>query len=202
MKNFKLAILGLALFGLSACGGSSSNNFSSGAGNFNNNNNNNTPTNNTNPPANQGSFNFTFTTNGNANATPFASGGALTGSTFSTGTPANRLQSTFIQNQVNGQAILVRTLTSTIAKGATLAQGDIFTYANPLATPGAFSDYTEQGQPALKRWVSNGGTLTINSISATTANVTVNNLQLTPAADGGNTATGTITVNGTATLTF
>lgn len=199
MKIYKLAILGLAMFGLSACGGSNSNNFSSGGGNFATNN---TPTNNTNPPANQGSFNFTFTSNGNANVSAFTSGGALTGSTFATGTPANRLQTTFIQNQLNGQTILIRTLTSTIAKGATLAQGDVFTYANPLATPGAFSDYVEQGQPALKRWVSTAGTLTINSISGTTADVTVNNLQLTPAADGGNTATGTITVNGTATLTF
>lgn len=201
MKNLKLIIVaGLAVAGLSACGGgsSSNNNFNSGTtGTFTN-----TTTNTTNPPANQGSFNFTFTTNGNANATAFTSGGALTGSTFSTGTPANRLQSTFVQNQINGQTILVRTLTSTISKGAALTQGDVFTYANPLTTPGAFSDYTEQGQPTLRRWVSTGGTLTINSISTSAANVTVNNLQLTPSNEGANTATGTITVNGTATLTF
>ena len=117
-------------------------------------------------------------------------------------TSPTRLQSSFNQNILNGQSVLLRTLTSTIAKSSALQAGDIFTFANPLATPGAFADYTEQGQPALKRWVSTGGTVTINSISAGTSNVTVSNLILTPAADGGNTASGTITANGTATLTF
>lgn len=196
MNAFKLTILGLALFGLSACGSDDNNFTATGGGN-------NTPTNTTQPPGRQ-SFNFTFSTPGNANNSPLESSGALVGLTFATPDSNNptRLQSNFTQNIVSGQTILLRTLTSTMAKSSALQAGDVFTYANPLSTPGAFADYTEQGQPALKRWVSTAGTVTVNSISAGTANVTVSNLILTPAADGGNTASGSITVNGTATLTY
>ena len=202
MKIYKSAILGLALFGLSACGGSDSNNFTgTTSGGFNSTN---TTTNTTTPPPGQATFNLTFASSGNANTTPLAAGGALTGLTQATPNSSNptRLSSNFTQNIINGQTILLRTLTSTVAKTSAILPGDVFTYANPLATNGAFADYTEQGQPALKRWVSTGGTVTINSISAGSANVTLTNLILTPASDGGNTATGTITVNGTATLTF
>ena len=197
MKSFKFVLLGVALFGLSACG-SDSNTFSgTGAGA------NNTPTNTTPPPARQ-TFSFTFSSPGNANTSPLESSGALVGITLATPNSSNptRLQSNFTQNIAGGQTVLLRTLTSTVAKSSALVAGDVFTYANPLSTPGAFADYTEQGQPALKRWVSTAGTVTVNSISAGTANVTVSNLILTPAADGGNTASGSITVNGTATLTY
>ncbi|MBX3166620.1 MAG: hypothetical protein KF760_04375 [Candidatus Eremiobacteraeota bacterium] len=199
MKNLKIVVLGLALFGLSACGGSDSNNFGAGAGTFTGTN---TTNNTTNPPPAQGSFNFTFTTNGNANATALTNSGPLAGSTTATGSPTNRLQTIFAQNIINGQTILLRTLTSTVAKGSALAPGDVFTYDDNLVTPGAFADYTEQGQPVMKRWVSTGGTVTIDSISETTAEVTVTNLVLTPSLEGTNTASGQITINGTATLTF
>lgn len=201
MKFAKLVILGAALLGMSACGGGSTSNNSGGGTFFGN-----TATggNNTAPAPGAASFNFTFNSGGNANVTDLASSAQITGTTGATpnSTSPTRLQSSFNQNILNGQSVLLRTLTSTIAKSSALQAGDIFTFANPLATPGAFADYTEQGQPALKRWVSTGGTVTINSISAGTANVTVSNLILTPAADGGNTASGTITANGTATLTF
>lgn len=200
MKIVQLAILSAAVLLSSACG-SDSNTYNGAPGAF-------TPTNTTgnttNPPAGQGAFNFTFTSGGNANTSSLDSSSQIMGTTQATPNSSNpnRLQSSFNQNIINGQTILLRTLNTVVAKSSALQAGDVFTFANPLVTPGSFADYTEQGQPALKRWVSTGGTFTVNSISAGAANVTVTNLVLTPAADGGNTASGTITVNGTAALTF
>ncbi|MFN8612080.1 MAG: hypothetical protein U0931_31335 [Vulcanimicrobiota bacterium] len=149
-------------------------------------------------------FNLTFQSNGNADVTAFASGGnnlAVTQATPSNSAPT-RIQTNFTVSQISGQTVLLRTISLVVAKATVLAAGENFTFANPLVTPGAFADYTEQGQPALKRWVSTGGSLTFNSVSAAGVNVTFNNLLLNPAGDAGNTATGTITVSGTAQLTF
>lgn len=200
MKIIQYLVLGAAVLFLSACG-SDSNTYNGGSGSFTATN---TTSNTTNPPAGQGGFNFTFTSGGNGNTSSLESSAQIMGTTQATPNSSNptRLQSSFNQNIISGQTILVRTLNTVIAKTSSLQPGDILTFANPLVTPGAFADYTEQGQPALKRWVSTGGTVTINNITAGAANVTVTNLVLTPAADGGNTASGSITVNGNASLSF
>ncbi|MBN9419425.1 MAG: hypothetical protein J0I12_28480 [Candidatus Eremiobacteraeota bacterium] len=201
MNRFQLAILGLALCGCGGGSGSSSSfNGSGGGTTFTNIT---TTTTTTTGNQSQASFNLSLTSNGNANVTPIASGALLTrADTFASGSPTNRVQTTLYSTVVTNQQNNQRALALVISKNSGITVGDTFTFSTPATLPGALGLYNENDPNGNRGWTSTGGTITVNSISTNSISVTVTNLQLTPLATGGNTANGTITVNGSATLPF
>lgn len=144
-------------------------------------------------------------TNGsNANLGNLISGSAAGAATFATPNNTNptRIQANLTVPNFSGQIAGVRTLQFTINDNTGIQAGETFQFSNNPNNQGAFADYTEQGQQALRRWISTGGTVTVTEIDSTGVNVQFNNSQLNPSGDGGNTATGTIIVNGAANLNY
>lgn len=198
MKRFQAAILLLVLCGCGGGGGSSST-FTGGGGSGTTTTTTTTTT--TSNNQNQATYSFSLTSNGNANVTPIGSGGQQTRADTSTqGRPVTQIQTTFYSTVTANQQVNQRALVVIFTKPTAITQGDIFTFSTPATLPGAQSLYNENDPNGNRGWTSTGGTITVTAISSNSASLSVSNLQLTPIP--ANTATGTITVNGSYTVSF
>lgn len=145
-------------------------------------------------------FNLTLVSNGNATVLPFVSGAPL--ARVDTTVTTNRFQANFYSTVTVNQLNKQRALAVVLTKSSSLQAGDVFTFTSQQNVPGAYGNYNESDPNGTRNWTSASGTVTVNSISGNSASLTLTSLQLTPTSGGANTATGTVTFNGSATLNF
>ena len=178
----------------------------SASGNSNTNSN----SNNNNSGSGGSTINLTLSGSSNAMQVPFPADTVVTGTLSPDAATATGLLSQLTQ-ALTSAPVGTRSINIGISDVNTLAVGDTFTVkANADPTPRATVNYNEQttaGTFAFAGTTGGGGTVKITSLTpgsgvSGTIGLELTNVNLAPVSQGGNSATGTLIINGTATLSF